>query len=217
MNKAFIFDMDGVIIDSESVWVKYEPKFLPQLVGKNIYSKIKDKTIGSTVTKIYELAYRYGLEMDKNKFVSVYDSYAEIVYKEAKITAGVARFIENLIDINFKLAIVSSSRWRWIEATLAKMTKTANNFQYILSLNDEGIASKPSPQGYQKAMQALNAKPSSTIILEDSQRGIEAAKAAGAFVICLKENVANENVPKGADMYIETLKDLMKELDRIKL
>lgn len=217
MTKAFIFDMDGVVVDSESVWARYEPKFFPALVGKNIYMQMKDKILGSTVTKVYELVCSHGLQMDKNKFVEVYDSYAKIVYKEAKITRGLERLIEKLIDMDFKLALVSSSRQLWIDLTLAKLKKTADKFELVLSLNDKGIATKPSPDGYRETMRVLGVKPNTTIILEDSQRGIDAAKASRAFVICLTENVVAGNVPKGADMYVETIKDLTKEIDGIKL
>ena len=42
MNKAFIFDMDGVIVDSESIWISYEEKFLTKLIGRSTYVEIKD-------------------------------------------------------------------------------------------------------------------------------------------------------------------------------
>ncbi len=215
MNKAFIFDMDGVIINSEPVWARYEEKFVPKLFGKNIYSKMKDQILGSTINKIYELACGYGLKMNKNKFVQVYDSYARIIYQEAKITKGIEALIDKLISLNFKLALVSSSRQFWIDMVLSKMKKTADKFDYVLSLNDEGITTKPSPDGYLKAIEKLGSKPGLTIILEDSQRGVDSAKASGAFTICLKEYLPKNYLPQGADMYVETIDELIEKVPKL--
>lgn len=218
MKKAFIFDMDGVIIDSESLWLRYEKQFLPKLLGQDIYAKIKDQILGSTVTKIYETACNCDLKIAKKKFVEVYDSYARVVYKEAKITPNIETLIDKLIAMNFRLALVSSSRKLWIDLVLIKIPETRNKFQYILSLNDKGIQSKPAADGYQKAMKILGVKPNETIILEDSQRGIQAAKASGAFTICLKENISRgESIPKNADIYVETVRDIIKQIDSINL
>ena len=218
MNKAFIFDMDGVIVDSESLWLRYEKQFLPELFGEEIYAKMIDQILGNTISKIYEIACGYGCTMEKEKFVEIYDSYAKIVYKKANITPGIEALIDKLIAMNFRLALVSSSRQPYIDIVLARIPKVRKKFQYILSLNDAGMETKPSPEGYRKAMKILNATPNSTIILEDSERGVTAAKASGAFTICLKENIPNDNlIPQGADLYVENVKDLIEQIKTINI
>ncbi|MBI4067395.1 HAD family phosphatase, partial [Candidatus Gottesmanbacteria bacterium] len=59
-NKAFIFDMDGVIVNSEPVWSRYEEKFMPELMGQDAYGKIKDQILGNSISRIYEAASVYG-------------------------------------------------------------------------------------------------------------------------------------------------------------
>lgn len=214
MNNAFIFDMDGVVVDSESLWEKYEQIFLPKLIGKEIYLKIKGQVLGNSVSAIYALACNYGCEVDKDKFERVYDTYAEEVYKKAKITEGLELFIEELKLLKYKIGLVSSSRKYWITLVLNKLSKKSK-FEFVLSLDSGNTKPKPSPDGYVEAMRVLGSQPNSTVILEDSQRGVEAGKASGAFTICLKTYLPKEYSPEGADMYIKSFKELTNIVRRI--
>ncbi len=207
LSKAFIFDMDGVIINSEPAWERYEQKFLPELMGKDTYLKIKDQIFGNSVSGIYAVASKYGLKIAKKEFEEIYDQYAKLVYKEAKITDGIPELLNKLISMNFKLGLVSSSRQSWIDMVINKLNKKVR-FQSILSLDGKNIKPKPYPDGYLKAIKELGSKPSLSIIIEDSQKGIQAAKKCGALVICLKENLSENYLPKGADIYVKTIKEL---------
>jgi HAD superfamily hydrolase (TIGR01509 family) len=213
MNKAFIFDMDGVIVNSEPVWERYEKKFLPELMGRDTYFKIKDQILGNSISRIYDVAANYGFKMNKNNFVKIYHQYAEIVYREAKITDGTQELIDKLISMNFKLGLVSVSRCDWIDLVLSKLEKNA--FQFVLSIDSAGLRPKPFPDGYIKAMQNLKSSPNLTIILEDSQRGIKAAKASGALTICLQEHLPKGYLPKGADIYTKSITELINKIDFI--
>lgn len=217
MNKAFIFDMDGVIIDSESVWPRYEEKFLPKLLGKNIYFRMKDQMLGTTLNKLYEIAKSYGSTIDKKQFVKCFDTNAKIVYKKAKIIKNIDKLIDKLVSLNFKLGLVSASRQLWIDLTLAKMKKSAAKFDYVLSVNDQGIATKPSPDCYLLAIKKLCSKPSLTIIVEDSKRGVKSAKASGAFTVCLTEHLAPTQISQEADLYVSGIGELIDKVEEIKL
>ncbi|KKR29801.1 MAG: HAD-superfamily hydrolase, subfamily IA, variant 3 [Candidatus Gottesmanbacteria bacterium GW2011_GWC2_39_8] len=207
MNKAFIFDMDGIIINSEPVWEKYEQVFLPELMGSEIYFKIKDKILGRTIDYIYETAGYYGLRLNKEKYIKTYDKYAEKVYSEAGITPGTDELIEVLNKFDFKLGLVTASRKYWVELVMKRL-RSANKFQYILSLNDNpDIRPKPFSDGYRKAMLSLGSIPKSTIILEDSEQGIKAAKASKALTICFRENL--ESGKTDADVSVNTIENLI--------
>lgn len=71
MNKAFIFDMDGVIVDSEKAWEKYENGFLEKILGEKISDKVGD-TIGVSVNTVYSKASAFGFDMPREKFQSIY-------------------------------------------------------------------------------------------------------------------------------------------------
>ena len=69
---------------------------------------------------------------------------------------------------------------------------------------------KPEPDGYLEALKNLEADPKLSIILEDSNSGIQAAKASGAYVIGFKGNLVDGYVQKGADVYADTMQDVIK-------
>lgn len=188
MNKAFIFDMDGVIVDSEKAWVKYDNDFLDKLLGKKLAKKIGD-TIGVSVRIIYEKAKTLGLEMPREEFQSAYDKTAFSVYDKATITPEIDSLIDFLIKNNFRLGLVSSSAMSWIDNILPRIS-SADKLESIISLNDRlDLKPKPNPDGYIETMRNLKSEPISTIILEDSNSGITAAKASGAFTIAFTQNL----------------------------
>lgn len=209
MQKAFIFDMDGVLVDSENAWKQYGDGFLDDLLGKEIAQKIGD-TIGMTVNTIYDKAVGYGFSMDKEKYFALYDEQASRMYVKAKITQGLDALVKTLLDHNFKLALVSSSRRTWIDYVLPRLS-FSDKFDYILSLNDRpDLKPKPNPDGYMEAMGKLGASSKTTIILEDSNSGIQAAKASGAFTIGFKKNLVPLYVQRGADEYADSVNDIIR-------
>lgn len=212
MSKAFIFDMDGVIVDTETIWARIEPSFLPQFFGKEIYEKIKDRFLGNTLKGIYDLAVNEGFGKSRDEYYKLYDEQAKKVHPVAKITNGIDELVELLLERGFVLGLVSSSRMNWIDMVLDRLI-FSDKFKYIVSVNDrDDLRSKPDPDGYLEAMKKLKVKPQDTIIIEDSNTGIKAAKASGALVICLKENHFDGYQPMEADIYIEKLSDLTKIL-----
>jgi len=215
VNKAFIFDMDGVIIDSEAVWGKYEQDFLINLVGQKIVDKIKDQLLGSTTYVIYDLVKKYGGTISKEKFLREYDNQAMKIYAMSTPTNDINKLLRKLSDLGFKIGLVTASHANWIDEVLKKI-RNRDLFEYTLSLADRtDLQTKPAPDGYLEAMKVLGSTPEKTIILEDSNKGIAAAKASGAFTICLREHLANDYQSVGADMYIENLKTLLTFLDEI--
>jgi len=215
MNKAFIFDMDGVIIDSEAKWGPHEKKFLSELLGKEVYEKIKDHLMGSTTNVIYDLARANGSNISKEAFLNAYDKQAFYIYSLSTPTNDINKLLQKLKDLNFKIGLVTSSRGVWMDEVLKKI-RNRELFDYTLSLAErEDLHSKPSPDGYLEAMKVLDASPEKTIILEDSNKGVTSAKASGGFTICLREHLANDYISEGADMYIKNLKTLLTFLDEL--
>lgn len=209
MNKAFIFDMDGVIINSEPVWEKSEEKFFTNLLGEKNFFKIKRNILGSTTDTIYDFACQAGLRMRKNQFMQKYDELAVEVYAKSKLTKDVDLLIETLLDLDFKLGLLSASRPFWIEQVLPKL-KNKDVFLSILSLaNRNDLRPRPFADGYLEIINKLESTPKKTMILEDSNKGITAAKASGALTICLKENLPKDYESKGADLYMNNLQEVI--------
>lgn len=181
MKRAFLFDMDGVIVDSERVWHKESMDFAEKLFGKDILQALGDMS-GVTSEQQYVLAQAKGYTVPRDVFYEKYDQEAQRIYALTTVTEGLYDFIDHLKKMKFVVGIVSSSRSKWINIVLKKLEKE-NLFDYILSLPTNGLASKPSPQGFIQAMHDVGTTPENTIILEDSNAGITAGKKSGAYTI----------------------------------
>ena len=209
MAKAFIFDMDGVIVDTERAWELYGDSFLLKLFGKEIREKVGD-TVGMTINEEYAKAKEYGFFINKQKFIKIYDEKAKYVFSKAAITPDVDLLAKKLIEMKFKMGLVSSSRRVWINYLLPRLS-FGENIEYIISINDQtDLKPKPFPDAYLEIIEKLKASPDTTIILEDSNRGIEAAKAAGAFTIGLTQDLVEGYTQEGANVYAGNMKDVIK-------
>lgn len=181
MKRAFLFDMDGVIVDSEKTWQTHGADFARKLYGDAIVDAMGDTT-GMSLDHEYDFATQNGFAMDKDEFYHLYDEQAKKMYAKTVITEGLEDLVNGLKQLGFITGIVSSSRRLWIEMVLEKIPEK-NLFDYTISLNEKGLPSKPSPEGYLYAMKEIGSIPATTIILEDSNNGITSAKESGAFVI----------------------------------
>lgn len=209
MNKAFIFDMDGVIIDSEKAWEKYASDFEEKLFGKELSKKIGD-TIGVSVNSLYDKAKALGFKMQREKFQNIFDKTAFRMYDMANITAGIDALADFLIKNNFKLGLVSSSATSWINKVLQRLS-FADKFESIISLNNRlDLKPKPSPDAYIEVMKNLGSSPKSSIILEDSNSGIAAAKASGAFVIAFTQNLVKGYKQIDADSKADNMEEVIE-------
>ena len=208
MNKAFIFDLDGVLIDDEAIWEKEKEKFYPEILGEEVARKLVG-TIGSTMDGIYKKAVQYGATISKDEFLDAFYKRAATIYQTAPITTGLRELNDTLIKHNYHIGIVTSSPTEWVEIVMKRIPfmKVA----FILSLHERpDLQPKPSPDGYREAMEKLNIKPESTIVLEDSNAGIASAKAAGGYTIGLRQNLVEGHSQVGADIYSDTIEDVIK-------
>lgn len=213
MNRAFIFDMDGVLVDSERAWLGYDDALLSELFGKEIAEKIGN-VIGMSVKVVYAKGVEYGATIDYETYVSKYDSAATRVYNRAELTPDAERLVEFLKKHGFRLGLVSSSRRKWIEQVLPRLSFKAH-LEQIVSLNDrEDLRPKPAPDGYIEVLQKLNADPEKSIVLEDSNTGIQAAKASRAYVIGFRGNLVPGYEQDGADTYAETMQGVMGVVEK---
>lgn len=209
MNKAFIFDMDGVIVDSENAWKEQESNLIVELFGPKIAEMIGDTT-GISIDTIYEIAVKNGSKVDRKEYIKVYDERAFKVYARARMTPGIEPLLKKLKQFGFKIGLVSSSRLIWIESVLEKLESKAS-FELVLSLNERlDLQHKPHPDPYLEAMRVLGSLPETTIILEDSNPGIASAKASGALTLAFTANLLPGYQQKGADRYVATMEEVEK-------
>jgi beta-phosphoglucomutase-like phosphatase (HAD superfamily) len=213
MNKAFIFDLDGVLINDEVIWEERKQHMYARLFGDNIHQKL-GSTLGLNMDGIYERAVAAGTTVDKDHFIAKFYELAGDIYNTAPIPAGTNDLTAALLGLGFKLGIVSASPLSWI-TTVTKRLSFENEIELIISLHErDDLKHKPEPDGYLEAMKILGATPGSTFILEDSNAGILSAKASGAYTIGLKQNIVEGYVQEGASAYANTMNDVIDIVKR---
>jgi len=193
MNYSLLFDMDGVLVDSEPVineaailgLAEYGVHAVPEdfipFIGTG-----EDRYIGGVSTK-YGVPYQ--LEMKKR----VYEIYLEIVDEKIKVFDGVLDLLLLLKEKSIKIALASSADKIKIVANLKAANIPTHLFQEIIS-GEDVVHKKPSPDIYLLAAQKIGADVSSCIVVEDALNGIQAAKAASMRCIAVSTSFTSEEL-----------------------
>jgi len=180
MIKAVIFDMDGVIIDSEPIYLRVEMELFNKL-GLTITEKDHDAFVGTTTRNMWEvLKNKFDISQSVDELVELErKSYDErlVSQKDLAPISGIIELIQSLNKIGMKLAIASSSLRSQIEIVV-DLFKIRSYFLQLVS-GDEVSKGKPEPDIFLLAAERLNAKPQECLVIEDSRNGVEAAKKAG--------------------------------------
>lgn len=211
--RLFVFDMDGVLVASEKTWIETEPRLHEGLFGEEIARGIGD-TIGISVGQIYEKALKLGSRMNKAEYDHIYNEAAMRVYGRCAISEGTDELVEYLLANRFKLALLSSSPMIWIKQVLDRIP-WQNKLVIVLSINEHHeLRPKPYPDSYQYILQQVGSNPESSVALEDSNPGIQSAKAASIFTIGYQEHLPDGYIQQGANVTAETMSDVLAILSR---
>ena len=179
--KYIIFDMDGVLINSEPVTMRAASKALAE-IGIAADKSDFEPYIGAGEDKfIFGLCRKLGKDsLAEGALARLYEIFGEIVADELFVFPSVHMLLETLAEKGFKMAIASSSNRGKLDQSLDAAHISQDLFETIISGSDVS-EKKPSPEIYIKTMQKLGAKPEQCLIIEDATLGVQAAKAAGAY------------------------------------
>lgn len=185
IKKAFIFDLDGVIVDT----AKYHYlawKSLAKNLGIDFSETQNEQLKGvSRVDSLKKILQWGNISLSENEFTELLNKkntdYLEyIVSMDAEeILPGVVKTLDHLKKEKQAIGLGSASK---NARTILKKVELFNDFQVIVDGNDITNA-KPDPEVFLKAVQQLNIKPQQSIIFEDSVAGIQAAKLANMTAI----------------------------------
>lgn len=187
-NKLIIFDLDGVLIDSKDIHFSALNLALGKF-GENfvITREEQDSTFEglTTMAKLKVLTETKGLpENLYNDIWSLKQEYSSILFTSTSPDHGLADLL-SLIKLNgVKIGVASNSIRKTLDLCL-KSLGIQGMVEYSLS-NEDVETPKPNPEIYSKVMRHFSARPEHTVIFEDSQIGIAAARASGAMVEIVK-------------------------------
>lgn len=177
---AVLFDMDGVIVDSERYWIETEEtEILPEVVPDQGV-EVAEIT-GRPYKEIYTyLDENYEVAVTRERFLELFDEAAERIYgEEIELMDGFQQLCADIRETGASIALVTSSPHHWLEIALDRF---GLEFDAVVSADDVS-AGKPAPDVYQRAAREVDEEPADCIAVEDSTTGARSATAAGAFCI----------------------------------
>ncbi len=185
MIEAVIFDMDGVIVDSEPFWQQAEEEVFTAL-GVNVTDKLRKQTQWMTTAEVAHFWYHQqpwqGVTLKQTE-ERVVDRVIELIQTHDCLMPGVQQTVKSLKAMGMKIGLATNSPYRIIPEVLRK-AKLASSFDAICSAEFE-VQGKPQPDVYISALSKLEVTAEQALAIEDSKSGIKAARRAGMNVIGL--------------------------------
>ncbi|MCE3295551.1 MAG: HAD-superfamily hydrolase, subfamily variant 3 [Crocinitomicaceae bacterium] len=211
--KAVIYDMDGVLIDSEPLWkIAMEEVF--REVGCNLTRKDFEKTVGLRLDEV--IHYWYGQSPWKKHSPEVVlqmiiQRMRVLIRENGEPLPGVIESLNFFKDHGLKIALATSSYQVLID-TVLEVLNIRHFFEKTHSAEYENYG-KPHPDVYINTAKMLGVTPLDCLVIEDSINGVIAGKAARMHVICIPEKTHSPNPKLSlADETYESLADLMKSM-----
>ena len=212
--EAVIFDMDGVLIDSEPLWkIAMEDVF--KSVGCNLTRKDFQKTVGLRIDEVISYWYQHSPwevvskdEVERNIVLRM----IELITENGSPLIGVIEMLTFLKANGLKIGLATSS-YSVLINTVLDVLDIRHFFDYTHSAENEDYG-KPHPAVYLTVATFLNVQPTKCLVIEDSLNGIISGKAARMKVVCIPEKTHTPE-PKLtlADFQFD---DMLKMLEEIK-
>ena len=211
MIKAVIYDMDGVIIDSEPLW-REAIIYTFNNVGLDFNEDKCRITQGMRLIEVVEYWYSktpwIGDAVEKVE-ADLLKKVTELIIEKGIQMEGVTSSLNHFKAKGYKIALASSSAQSLIETVLDKLN-IANEFEIVNSAEQLEYG-KPHPEIFIKTAKHLNVKPIDCLVIEDSFHGVLAAKAAVMKVIAIpEEEYYNDPRFSIADYNIKSLNEITK-------
>ncbi|WEL23721.1 HAD family hydrolase [Candidatus Nanohalovita haloferacivicina] len=203
--KAIVFDMDGVIAETEKFHTEAKQEVLADHGIETDAEELEEKYAGTPSENMFKQVFKeHNIDADHEEAAArKRQTYHEIIQGQIHEIEGAKALIQELSE-NHELVLASSSARRNIQMIL-KSTGLEEYFIETLSAKDEGINGKPEPDIYLEAAEILEEKPENCVAIEDSDNGIKSAKKAGMKVVGFR------NQRPETDLSIESFEDLSVE------
>ena len=207
MIKAVLFDNDGVLVDTESLYFEAGRTTLTE-IGIDLTLEIYQELSLRRGQSVMELAAERGL--DPAEIAALREErdrrYARSLEKGIPLIPGAREAVAQLRQDGKRLAIVTTCPKRHFDIQ-HRRTGLLSEFELIL-VREDYRRSKPHPDSYAMAVQRLGLDPDSCVAIEDTQRGIEAATGAGVRCFACKSHMTTGVSFEGAIRVLNSVREL---------
>lgn len=179
----FIFDMDGVLIDSEPTHQQIFKKVFEEL-NLDFSATYHHTLVGMAAVPMWEkIRSDFQIQTDARELMNFHKEfmYVEIKERDIQLVPGVYELLERLQEMQIKMALASSSVEKLIHHFVDKFS-IRSKFDFLVS-GESLTRSKPFPDIFLKVAEFYDLKPDRFVVIEDSNNGVRAAKAADMLCI----------------------------------
>lgn len=200
INAGFLFDLDGVLIDSETayseIWTRIEREYPTGI--EDFARKIK----GTTLEKILSDNYPDASTRAKVE-ARLYELEGQMKYTPLP---GAVELLSTLNRRGIPAVIVTSSNDKKMQHLWSDLPDFRQYFRKIVD-GDMVTHSKPDPEGYLLGASLIDRKPEHCVVFEDSLQGVKAGHNSGAYVVGVAGTLPAETIAPYCDMVVDTLED----------
>jgi HAD superfamily hydrolase (TIGR01509 family) len=206
--RAFLFDFDGLILDTETAsragW-----RWLYEQHGHELPDDLWITVVGthSNLDIMGHLEGLVGSPIERDVWNERRYAHELSLLETEELRPGVLDYIAYAQERGLKRAIVSSASRRWIDMHLERLEQ-AFGWDAILTADRDASRAKPNPTMYLEALDVLGVQADEAIVFEDSRNGVAAGKAAGIFVVGVPNDVTRDFGLDDADLVVDSLAEL---------
>jgi HAD superfamily hydrolase (TIGR01509 family) len=206
--RAFLFDFDGLILDTETAsragW-----RWLYGQHGHELPDDLWITLVGThggwdVWGHLEELV---GAPVDRETWNERRYEHELSLLEAEELRPGILDYLVFAREHGLKRAIVSSATRRWIDMHLDRLEQTVG-WDAIVTADRDTERAKPSPAMYLEALELLGVGPDEAVVFEDSPNGVRAGRAAGIFVVGIPNEVTRDVGLAEADLVLDSLADL---------
>ena len=198
-----IFDMDGLLIDSEPYWKIAEKEVFGKL-GLNLTDDLLRQVMGFRLSEVVKHWYHYQPWPNPNFEQTerdVLNCVKQLIQQHANAMPGVYEVLTHCKNKNYKIALASSSAMELIDVVIDKLN-IRHYFDVVWSAQYEEYG-KPHPAIFLSVAKQLNIEPKNCVVFEDAINGVIAAKSSRMYCIAIPEEVSY-NDPRFAIADVKT-------------
>jgi sugar-phosphatase len=208
--KAVIFDMDGLLIDSEPFWRRSHQVVLARHGYDVTEDEVRAAAGKRTADQVAVWRERFGFHesLDPDMTDQIVDEVISSIHTHGEPMAGVDKLVRELHEHGMPLAVASSSSVRLIDVVLERLG--IRQYMQAVHSGENEKRGKPHPDVFITTAKTLGVKPENCLVFEDSLNGVKAAKAAGMYCIAVPEEPYEraDFIAAKADRVISSLEDI---------
>ncbi len=209
MIKALIFDFDGLILDTETpefeTWRELYREF-DQDLNIALWGQIVGGLAASSFRPLPYLESRLGRDLTPLNLSARASERTLARIAALPPLPGVLETLSAAQRLGLRLAVASSSSHRWVDGHLARLG--LGHFFETVRCADDVAHTKPEPDLYLSALDALGVSPLEAIAFEDSPNGVTAARRAGLFVVAIPNPITAQLTFNGESLRLASMADL---------